>query len=67
MMLTHSHSCIRVCFERSRLSITVDNVTNGTRDENPQERIRRVIAEVFVISRVGDDFDDSFIRVSELY
>lgn len=59
---------IRVCFERSRLSITVDNVTNGTtRDEHPQERIRRVIAEVFVISRVGDDFDDSFIRVSELY
>ena len=44
-----------------------DNVTNGTRDEDPQERIRRVIAEVFVISRVGDDFDDSFIRVSELY
>lgn len=58
---------IRVCFERSRLSITVDNVTNGSRDEDPQERIRRVIAEVFVISRVGDDFDDSFIRVSELY
>lgn len=58
---------IRVCFEQSRLSITVDNVTNGTRDEHPQERIRRVIAEVFVISRVGDDFDDSFIRVSELY
>lgn len=45
----------------------VYNVTNGTRDEDPQERIRRVIAEIFVISRVGDDFDDSFIRVSELY
>lgn len=58
---------IRVCFERSRLSIIVDNVTKGTRDDDPQERIRRVIAEVFVISLVGDDFDDSFIRVSELY
>ena len=75
MMLTHSHSCIRDCFGivsivsglfRDCFGI-VYNVTNGTRDEDPQERIRRVIAEVFVISRVGDDFDDSFIRVSELY
>ena len=47
--------------QASRLSMTVDNLTNGTRDEDPQERIRRVIAELFVISRVCDDFDDSFI------
>ena len=46
--------------------MTVDNLTNGTRDEDPQERIRRVIAELFVISRVCDDFDDNFIWVSEL-
>lgn len=52
--------------QASRLSMTVDNLTNGTRDEDPHERIRLVIAELFDISRVGDDFDDSFIRVSEL-
>ena len=45
--------------QASRLSMTFDNLTNGTRDEDPQERMRRVIAELFVISRVGDDFDAS--------
>lgn len=66
-LLNDAHSFTFMHSGMFRTIKVVYNVTNGTRDENPQERIRRVIAEVFVISRVGDDFDDSFIRVSELY